>query len=136
MNNSNLTAWQTSEEDVEAACLVNNDIAQGILFNLDNDSITKAALSGSDMDEQINYAYDEIRKQFKSMKKEILNDEAVRIAKELRDECDGSYVGSETTETIDVYGEKCDLFVVAFWEKSFWHEWNTVLNGEELTHSS
>lgn len=60
-------AWQTSEEDIEVACKVDNDTAQGILSDLDNDSIEKAALNGLDMDEQIKYAYEEIRSQAREL---------------------------------------------------------------------
>jgi len=67
MSNSKAMAWQTSEEDVEAACNVDNDRAQGLLFNLDNDAVEKAALYGNDMSEQTDYAYKEIRKQVKEM---------------------------------------------------------------------
>ena len=66
------------------------------------------------MDEQVNYAYNEICEQFQSMKKEKLEVEADRIAEGLGNDCDCSYVGSETTETIDIYSVKCELFVAAF----------------------
>jgi len=62
---------------------------------------------------------------------ENIYENAERIANELKNECDGSYVGSETTETITINNEIVELFVVAFWEKSFWFEWKATINEEE-----
>lgn len=59
----------------------------------------------------------------------LVKNEAERIAYELRDECDGTYVGSETTKTIIVDGKNAELFVVAFWESSFWFNFSTTVNG-------
>lgn len=67
-------AWETTDEDVanvlsrlhpSRTYTVKETIQ--ILGNLDHNKIEKAALYGNDIDEQTNYAYDEIEKQLKKM---------------------------------------------------------------------
>ena len=58
---------------------------------------------------------------------------AEEAANKMRDSCDGSYVGSEENIDIDIDGENVDLFVVAFWEKSFWFEFSATVNGVKYT---
>lgn len=56
---------------------------------------------------------------------EIIN-EAKKIAKELKDGCDGSYVGAEQKKNINVNGIDVELNVCAFWEKGFWFEYSAT----------
>lgn len=54
---------------------------------------------------------------------EEIETKAILMAYELRDSCDGSSVGAECKETINLFGEDVLITVVAFWEKSFWGEY-------------
>ena len=53
---------------------------------------------------------------------ELLENEFERMARELRDACDGSYVAAEKEQAVEILGKKYNLWVVAFWESSFWFE--------------
>ncbi len=51
----------------------------------------------------------------------IWNEAIIRgkeVSRELINECDGTYVGAEQTETIEVDNKKYKINIVAFWEKS------------------
>ncbi len=73
------TAYQTTEEDVEnvlrsnslAVAITNGksfeSIANEVFGNLDFDLIEQAALFGDDLDEQTDYANDEIARQLREM---------------------------------------------------------------------
>lgn len=61
-------AWETTDEDVLNVIqgmgnTASEDIVQGILSTLDQYSIESAALYGNSMEDQTNYAYEEIKKQ-------------------------------------------------------------------------
>jgi hypothetical protein len=56
-------------------------------------------------------------------------DEAKKIARELKDECDGSYVGAEQKKNININGVDIELNVCAFWEKGFWFEYSAKGEG-------
>lgn len=60
-----------------------------------------------------------------------IEDRARKIAEDLRDECDGSYVGAEETQFLEIEGVSVELFVCAFWEKSFWFEYTAKGDGAQ-----
>ena len=67
-------AWETTEEDI-LTCLyylgrknVTPEEVSKIHNDLDHDTIEAAALESTDFDEQVLYAYVEIRRQIKEMK--------------------------------------------------------------------
>jgi hypothetical protein len=60
-----------------------------------------------------------------------IKDEAIKIARKLRDECDGSYVGAEETNNININGVDIKLHVVSFWEKGFGVEYRATGDGIE-----
>ncbi len=66
------------------------------------------------------------------MNVEIRN-KAREIANEMRDDCDGSYVGSESKEVVKIEGKDVELSVVAFWEKSFWFEYSAKGDGVDVS---
>ena len=53
----------------------------------------------------------------------------------MRDECDGTYVGSEMEPEMEILGQKTKLFVIAFWEKSFWFDFSAVIDGVKYSES-
>lgn len=60
-----------------------------------------------------------------------IRDKAIEIARELRDECDGSYVGAGATRTVEINGNVLTISVTAFWEKTFWFEYSAKGEGIE-----
>jgi len=61
-------AWETTEDDILNAVhqmgkKATSDEVQHIMDNLDQFAIEDAALNGDDIQEQTNYAYEEIKKQ-------------------------------------------------------------------------
>lgn len=63
-------AWETTVEDVQNVLRrmgrkLRPESMRVLYEELDQSSIEKAALYGSDMDEQVKYAYDEIERQLK-----------------------------------------------------------------------
>ena len=60
---------------------------------------------------------------------------AKKEAIELRDECDGSYIGGKSTVYATINGVDIELIVNAFWEKSFWFEYVAKGDGEEFSGS-
>ena len=68
-------AWETTSDDVlivleQNGVEVSVDVEEWRLdeivdFQLDHEAIEKAALNGDDMEQQTNYAHDEIKKQLK-----------------------------------------------------------------------
>lgn len=41
-----------------------------------------------------------------------------KISRKLYNECDGSYVGAEQDEIIEIDGKKYTISIIAFWEKN------------------
>ena len=64
-----------------------------------------------------------------------LRDAARRFACIMKDECDGTYVGEEMEPEIEILGEKTKLFVIAFWEKSFWFDFSATIDGVKYSES-
>jgi translation initiation factor 1 (eIF-1/SUI1) len=61
-----------------------------------------------------------------------IQNEAKKIAKELRDECDCSYVVSERKNNININGVDLELKVCAWWEKEFYFEYSATSNGIKI----
>lgn len=65
-----------------------------------------------------------------------LKDKAREMAKELRDECDGTYVGAEMTDIITLEnGHLAEITVSAFWEKNFWFEFSAIVNDQKFSET-
>jgi len=58
---------------------------------------------------------------------------AAELAKHMRDNCDGSYVGEECSPMMDILGNRVQLFVAAFWDRSFWFEFKAVIDGTKYS---
>lgn len=52
--------------------------------------------------------------------KKAVEEKSVEMAREMKDDCDGSYVGAECSSTIEFDGQEISISVTAFWEKSNW----------------
>jgi hypothetical protein len=64
--NALLEAWETTVDDVEHVLVAMKEdvaLAPELFLKLDREAIAKAALDGDGMDQQIDYAYEEIRRQ-------------------------------------------------------------------------
>lgn len=59
-------AFEITPEDISSAIspTLNSELSEYILEKLDPNEIEKAALNGDEIEEQTNYAYDNIREQF------------------------------------------------------------------------
>jgi len=55
--------------------------------------------------------------------KEFALEKGKEMARELRNECDGTYVGAEENEDFEFEGKKYNIEVCAFWEKCFHFEY-------------
>lgn len=67
---------------------------------------------------------------------EFLEEKCDEFSMELRDECDGSYVGAEKEGNIEYKSKKYHLKVIAFWEKANWCEYVLKENGNEIKSGS
>ena len=56
----------------------------------------------------------------------------LKMAEALRDNCDGSYVGAEDDQIVEILGKKYNLWVCAFWESNFHYEksWSECIGDE------
>jgi len=60
-------AFEVTPEDVQQVMNCSEEEAEHYIDVLDMGAVEKAALYGDDIDEQTNYAYDEIRRQLAEM---------------------------------------------------------------------
>ena len=64
-------AWETTSDDIwivlknSGIDKTDDEINDICDFQIDHDEVEKVALCGNDIDEQVNYAHDEIKKQLK-----------------------------------------------------------------------
>jgi hypothetical protein len=72
-------AFEICQEDVANVALemmgavISDEKSAALLGMMDIEAITKAALSGDDMDEQISYAYKEIHIQLKALGRSVIS---------------------------------------------------------------